>query len=1007
MPFEFLDFQIDPLRFRLSRGDAQLPLPRQIFDLIVFLIRHRDRPVSKDEILEAVWHGRSVTVASLSHAIARARKILGDSPDSQSIIKTVHGRGYWWVAETAETGANTCVGDQLPFVGRVSELASLTRALEEAQHRRGSLILLIGEAGIGKSRLIEEFAGRATTKGFDVLLSYCLESEGAPPGWPWIQLIRGILERFPRRPSSLSAAFEHLESVFPEIRSDASQAVERAPLGRPEERFRVVDSLWRVLSAISAPMVLVVDDLHRADSLSMWLLKLLARGISHRPLLIVGGSREITSQGTPLSELAELAAEPRTKTLLVKGLGRSEIAGLISSVGLGDSAELSDALFEKSGGHPFFLDQLISSLRGPEAVAWHEVLGDFSHLPSSLRESILQQLRHLDESSRGLLEVASVAGRSFTPPLVAAVARASLADVLVAVEAAERLALIEEDQASSGAMRFRHILVRDAIYSSLRRSRRCDVHRGMAAALASMSLPGERLESKAHHLRSAFPLVSADDVATACLDAARDASRRMAYHEAVAHCRSALELVEEGNEVQPSRHCEILLTLATAQLRAGHRMEGRTSLRRAAILARKEGLANQLAEAALAIAPGFFAIETGVVDRQLIGALEEALAVIPEGDAPVRARLLGQLATALYWSADGGRVRELVEESRSTAARAPRRSNHAHTLAARYVALWSPDTLTERLQQAGELVEASDEASDDDLRLMARVFRIATFIEAGDLGAAKREGGALEQLVEATRHPHAQWYPPMYAAMWEITRGRFAAAEPLMARFFELGRRFEDANVVQTFLLQGAEINWQLGRAASILSAVEENVARNPSLREWECALAFLLAKAGRPNEARRLLERIVGDGLARVSGRMNAAIAVAALAECCWMLGDTTDASAAIDKAIAGWSERMVVAGYGVLCWGSIMRTKGHLASVRADWDEAEECYAMAVLAEANMEATAWLARTETAFARMLQRRGRVRDLDRARSLTGSGRVRAIQLGMVDLVSEVEALEL
>ena len=102
MSYRFGDFELDPLRYQLTRRGEPVDLPRRIFELVLLLVRHRDRPVTKEEILATIWHGRSVTDASLTHAIATARKALGDSPKSQDTIKTVHKRGYWWVAETVE-----------------------------------------------------------------------------------------------------------------------------------------------------------------------------------------------------------------------------------------------------------------------------------------------------------------------------------------------------------------------------------------------------------------------------------------------------------------------------------------------------------------------------------------------------------------------------------------------------------------------------------------------------------------------------------------------------------------------------------------------------------------------------------------------------------------------------------------------------------------------------------------------------------------------------------------
>jgi DNA-binding winged helix-turn-helix (wHTH) protein len=1003
MLYRFVNLEIDPVRFRLTRAGEEISLPRQIFELILFLIRHRDRPVSKEEILEAVWHGRSVTAASLTQAITRARKTLGDTPDSQSIIKTVHGRGYWWVVETEEVAAGR-IGDPLPFVGRTSELSILGRLLTEAERGRGSTVLLVGEPGIGKTRLAEEFASRAIASQFKVLLSHCLESEGAPPGWPWIQILRGVLDLLSGTDQSLAVrgAVTNLESVFPELGvSTAAQVAQ--PIGRPADRFMVVDSVWKVLGAVRYPLLLVIDDLHGADSLSLWLLKLVARELGRHRIMIVAASRE---PRVPPRELAEVARESRTTALEVKGLERSDIASILAGVSLGSPVELGEVLYERSAGNPFFLGQLISGLRGHESGQWKGLLSDVSRLPNTVRESIFHQLQGLDPVSASLLEIASVSGRTFSAAQLATVSSSPLEDVLHGLEEAEARALIEEDRASPGFLRFRHILVRDAIYSRLPRTRRTEIHRAIACALAAAGVSSKHLEARAHHLRAAFPLVSADEIAVGSLDAAQDASRRMAYQEAAAHCLSTLELVGEG-DLAPTRRCELLVAAATAQLKAGQRVEGRGRLRQAALLARKEGFAEQLAEAALAIAPGFFAIETGVVDRELVDTLREALAALPDDDSPVRARLLGQLAIALYWSADHDheRVGALIEEASSIADRFGGQVARAHALAARFIGRWSPESLSERVHRSSEILEVANEADDDGLRLMARVFRVATFMEVADLRGAKREVKAFSQLVATTRHPHAQWYPPMYAAMWEITHGRFARAEPLMARFVELGSRFDDANVVQTFLLQSAEVAWQRGHASSIVAAVEDNVARNPSLGEWECALAFLLAKAGASADARLVAERIAADGFTRVGGRMNGPIGMAALAECCAILEDATDLATSVALRISSWDNRMIVAGYGVLCWGSLARAKGHLAAVREEWDEAEEHYIAAIEAESRMEATAWLARSRGALARMLRRRGRVKDRRRARRIGEIARDQAAEMGIADLVQEMESL--
>jgi hypothetical protein len=422
------------------------------------------------------------------------------------------------------------------------------------------------------------------------------------------------------------------------------------------------------------------------------------------------------------------------------------------------------------------------------------------------------------------------------------------------------------------------------------------------------------------------------------------------------------------------------------------------------VLAREAGSTDRLAEAALAIAPGFFSIETGVVDRQLIEALEEALGSLPSGDSVLRVRLLGSLATALYWSSESERIPRLLGEAHAAAGRLDSREARAYALAASYVASWSPASLPERLASARRLLDLTHDARDQDLAIMARVLRVPTFLEAGDLGAARRETAAISEAIEVSRHPHSQWYRPMYQAMWAITCGRFEAAEPLMREFLAVGERFRDANVVQTFLLQSAEIAWQRGEAASIITAVEENVARTPTLREWECALAFLLARAGRATEARQLAWSVVRDGCVGVLDRMNAGIGLAALAECCVLLDDQ-DLACSLEILAGRLGEPVIVAGYGVLCWGSFSRALGHLAAVSERWEVAVGHYQAAIKMETAIEARIWAARSRLALARLLRRRGRRGDRDAARELSWQVDEAGREMGVTALSQE--AIEL
>jgi len=408
----------------------------------------------------------------------------------------------------------------------------------------------------------------------------------------------------------------------------------------------------------------------------------------------------------------------------------------------------------------------------------------------------------------------------------------------------------------------------------------------------------------------------------------------------------------------------------------------------------------QLAETALAIAPGFFSIETGVVDAELIETLEQALELLPSDDSVVRVRLLGHLAAALYWSTESRRIVEVVDEATAIADRLGGREARAYALAARFVGLWSPASFEDREAGLGDLLTLADQSNDRDLRLMARVFRVATFLERGDLGRVRKEIVSFEAVARITRLPHVQWYVPMYRAMLEITKGQFERARVQMAKMMELGTPFEDANVVQTMLLQSAEITWQTGSPEQILSAVESHVLEHPALTEWECAHAFLLARSGHLVAARRLASHLLGVIDQEMMSRMNVGIALGALAETCWLLDDEGLASR-LDPLLVGMGTRVIVAGYGILCWGSMSRGLGHVAATLGRWDEAEARYDDALHLEEQIGAVAWFARTNGAYARMLERRDGRGDRARASQMRDAGETIARELGLSRLDGE------
>lgn len=225
MIYTFGEFSLDDQLFRLERVGQLVPLERRVFDLLAYLILQRNRVVTKSELFECLWEGRKVSDGSLTVAVAAARKALGDNPDSPRMIETHHGRGYRFSAIVTEThsASHTSSSDRRVqrearwFVGRDDELALLRDCFDASREGRRQLCLLSGEPGIGKSRLVDEFSQVAAKLHARVLVARCAEGDGAPPFWPWTQVLREHVRRNGLRRDIPVSVRAELARLLPEL----------------------------------------------------------------------------------------------------------------------------------------------------------------------------------------------------------------------------------------------------------------------------------------------------------------------------------------------------------------------------------------------------------------------------------------------------------------------------------------------------------------------------------------------------------------------------------------------------------------------------------------------------------------------------------------------------------------------------------------------------------------------------------------------------------------------
>jgi AAA ATPase domain len=543
-----------------------------------------------------------------------------------------------------------------PFVGRDREVAELAAALEDAVGGRGRLLLVTGEPGIGKTWLAAHVAERAPRRGVGVLWGRCWEGGGAPPFWPWAQIITTLAEGCDDQSlvRHLGAGASSIAQVVPGLSERlGTTTISPGPsLESDAARFYLFIAITELLkkAASARPLLLVLDDLHAADDASLLLLRFLARDLRAARLLVVGIYRDVEAARRPgiADAVADLVREGQLVSL--RGLDRDAVRDLIERLsGAAPSEAKVAAMHEATDGNPLFIREavrLLASQGTMEHPGWGGV-----PIPGSVRALIGRRLALLSADAVQVLSAAAVVGRELDLPLVTAAADLSAERVLDALSEAVVLGVVAEEPGAVERYRFSHSLVREVLYDRLPIPVRMQLHRRVGAAIER--LHGAASPAHAAELARHFAEVAATGEAAKALAYARQAGEQAmgmcAYEEAAAEYRRALHALEFADPDQ-AVGCELLLRLGEAQARAGDYHSSKGTYLRAAQLSRRLGSPERLARAALGF--GEPQAERGRVDQQLVGLLQEALDSLSPRDSPLRVRLLARLSTELTFSTE-------------------------------------------------------------------------------------------------------------------------------------------------------------------------------------------------------------------------------------------------------------------------------------------------------------------------------------------------------------------
>ncbi|WP_028059144.1 ATP-binding protein [Candidatus Solirubrobacter pratensis] len=899
--------------------------------------------------------------------------------------------------------------DRHALVGRDVELEYLGRCWREATEGQRSLVLLAGDAGIGKTRTAAELAARAHSDGAVVLYGR-FDEETLAPYQPLVEMLRGWSAGAPLDAlrDRLGPRAAELGILLPEFGPPPPETLAMSGPEADAQRFRFFDAVAALIGEIGAeaPVVLVFDDLHWADRPTVQLLRHLVRAPAPRRALFLGTYRESEiSERHLLHELiGDLRREGTLRRLELGGLNEGEVAELVIALSAAPATgSFVRALAGETDGNPFFIEEVVRHIRDTSGALTEEITLEEAGVPDGVREVTARRLRRLSENARSVLLVASVIGREFDFDVLEAVVTQSGDELVEALEEGVEARVLRE-AGHVGRYAFTHALVRATLYDGISQLRRARLHGRVGEML--VKLRGGDLDPHlamlAHHFAQAAPVERPDRAIDFALAAARRADRLLAWEEAAMHYRAALRARELAGAVDDHVRAELLLALGASEDRAGMEEDARATFQAAIRTARQLGDPVLLGRGALGAAGPWSMLSRS--DPERVRLLEDALEALPPDDSPLRARLLARMSLELYYAGEPELRMALSAEAVEIARRIDDPRTLAQCLDTRHYALWLPENVEQRLEVAAELRRVAQETGDPELELQGAGWTIIDLMELGDIQGVDIQIAAASKLAEALHRPIWLWWTSLFRGARAALAGEFDAAERLAQETLATGQRGQAENALHYYAQSMFNIRREQGRLAEVEGAVRGFIELYPALPGWRCALALVMVELGRPDEARAEFERLAANHFADIPRDANWLIGITLLAEVCGALQDGPRA-AELYSLLLPYAGRNVVVGRNATNNGCASRLLGVLAAAQGEWDLAERHFEEAQKMHAHMGARPWHARTQVAYAEMLLARGRADDVARAGEMLADAILVADALGMVVLAEHARSL--
>jgi DNA-binding SARP family transcriptional activator len=969
------------VRASLELGGSELP----------DAARWSERLIEREPFRESAYamlmevHAARGDVAEALMVYERLRRLLSSelgvppSPSVAALHRRLLGQAPAGVT-AAPGGGRQPPGDDLP-AGRTVPLPTFLRRRSEgpiagrSQERglllapwtepgdQSSLSAISGEPGIGKSTLVASVARELHDAGALVLYGRAEEDPILPYG-ALTQAIRHYVRSQPQLTTDeqMVTHLTELRWLLPEL-AELPAPPDRASDDRRTERLR----LYRATAAVIAHaardrnMLLVLDDLHWADSDTISVLRQLLGETFEHPIQFVVTYRDgEVGSGHPLARmLAGLRRDMPFTQIALAGLDQPAIAELLGPAS--SDRELVARLHEHTAGNPFFIEEVVRTLgelgsavdQDPRQAA-----GNVPLLPEGVQAVIQDRLRRLAEPTQDALAAAAVLGMNFGSELLEAMTGAHEPDA--AIDQAVASGLVLETDRTDYRYRFCHTLARDAVYQSLGAGRRAQLHLRAARALERRRrwFAVEPAEI-ARHLAASDRSEHTAEAVGYLREAAARALGAHAYGRAIKHLQAAIELLERDRPQDAAGLCELLLELGEVSWQAAD-PAARGVYMRAVSVARSLGEPIRLAEAALGIGGRFYA--TDYPDVPYIQLLEQTLEALGDEPRPLRARMLGRLAEHLML-VDPERALSLSGLALETAREHSEPSLLITTLLSRHAALLAPHHLSERRALAEELLALCAEHGERELEPLGTHWLMYDLVEAGDLTAAANTQARLQQLSDELGQPLYRHSTLVWRRVLDQIAADFERCEQLSHAALNLAETAQGSAARLHYVAQKMAVVRDHGGADRLLETSRRWPAEGN--RMWlaaRWALELECDELGADLERDRVVDRI-----ASLPHNIFWLPTIAWLAEVVAADGSEAQAAALYELLApfdALWIE-LVFDG----CYGSVSRPLGLLAGRLGRRDQAGRHLRAAIDRHAAAGAPALEARTRADLASAIER--------------------------------------